>query len=126
MRILILLAAMIAAVPALALPMLHQMQVTSEDGGDFTVQYHAQARLTDYWCAAGLYARRDHGLSDRARIYRQSPPPRGAGQGIRFTLDAAHSAGTTGITTFGGRQDGSMSVAVAVNSFCYDLDLPRF
>ncbi|OYW51945.1 MAG: hypothetical protein B7Z31_13190 [Rhodobacterales bacterium 12-65-15] len=58
------------------------------------------------------------GLPGDTRIYRMSPPPRKAGEGIAFTLDPAKSAGDTGISTFGGAQDGSLSASGAKASQC--------
>lgn len=93
--------------------------------GDFTVKYDSQAAQTDYWCAAGRYVTRNLGLPDNTRIYRVSPPPRKAGKGITFSLDPARSSGQTGVTTFGGPQDGSMSAAFAFD-FCFGFDLEEF
>ena len=104
--------------PALANP--YRLTVTQTGPKDFTVTYKANAKPTDYWCAAGLYAARTLGLGDLARVYRMSPPHQHVGQGVSFTLDPARSVGTTGITTFGGKQDGGMYAGSAVAEFCYD------
>ena len=85
----------------------------------------SQAQLTDYWCAAGRFVSRHLGMPNRTRVYRLSPEPRKIGKGISFTLDASRSSGSTGITTFGGPQDGSMSAGQA-DSFCYGFDFERF
>lgn len=121
----ILLAIAIAA-PAQAFGPEPRLRITSEPNGDFTVHYNSQARLTDYWCAAGNFVTNTMALPDRTRVFRQSPPPREAGQGIRFTLDAARSADDTGISTFGGPQDGSMSAGGAVSQFCYAFEIFDF
>lgn len=123
MRLHILLTAFaLAATPADAFFADLRLRVEQGPGNDFTVQYKSQAELTDYWCAAGLFVTQTLNLPDRTRVYRLSPPPRKQGQGIAFTLDAARSAGETGISTFGGPQDGSMSAGGAVSQFCYVLD----
>lgn len=109
----------LAATPVSALVPEIQLRVETRSDGDFTVRYASQARLTDYWCAAGSFVTRTLRLPDDTRVYRLSPAPRGAGKGIDFTLDAAKSAGETGLSTFGGRQDGSMSAGVAVAQFCH-------
>jgi hypothetical protein len=124
MRPLVLLAALGLATPATAFVPQLQMRVDPGSDSDFTVRYAAPARLTDYWCAAGTYVTRTLRLPDNTRVYRLSPPPRGAGQGIAFTLDASRSAGETGLSTFGGKQDGGMSAGVAVAQFCRIFDDP--
>ncbi|MES2666532.1 MAG: hypothetical protein V4712_10560 [Pseudomonadota bacterium] len=117
--------ALLTATPALAYLSPAGLTVTRTSASDFTVNYSANARLSDYWCAAGLYATQALDLPDSTRVYRLSPPPRGAGQGISFTLDAARSAGVTGITTFGGPQDGSMSAGGGASGLCYSVRMPR-
>lgn len=126
MRTLTLLAALAVATPALAFGIEPRLRITQHGGSDFTVGYDSQARLTDYWCAAGNFVTNTLGMPDRTRVYRLSPLPRKAGQGISFTLDASRSVGDTGITTFGGPQDGSMSAGGAVAQFCYTFEIERF
>jgi len=116
MRTLTLLAALTLASPALA--SLDRLPITQDSATEFTVGYKARAGDNNYWCAAGRYVTEKLGLPDDTRIYRQSPPPRGAGKGISFTLDPAKSAGETGISTFGGVQDGSLSASGAKASQC--------
>ena len=99
-----------------------RLDISPGPGSDFTVEFDVRAKLTDYWCAAGNYVTNTMGLPDKTRVYRLSPPPRKQGQGIVFTLDPARSSGETGITTFGGPQDGSMSAGGAVAQFCYVFD----
>ncbi|MDP5305961.1 hypothetical protein [Paracoccus spongiarum] len=78
----------------------------------------------DYWCAAGDFARSALRLPGQTRIWRASPKPRGAGEGILFTLDAAQKAEGAGLSQFGaGPRDGSISVAMAVGSHC-SLEIP--
>jgi len=126
MRILSLLAVLALASPAMAFGTEPRLRIVRASNGDFAVGYQAQARLTDYWCAAGNFVTNTLGLPDRTRVYRLSPPPRKAGQGITFTLDASRSSGETGISTFGGPQDGSMSAGGAVAQFCYSFEIERF
>lgn len=74
---------------------------------------------TDYWCAAADFARRGLGLPGATRLWRATPKPRPAGKGIVFTLDPANKAEGAGFRNFGaGPQDGSVSIASAVGSFC--------
>lgn len=121
MRTLYILLALAIANPAHAF-LSDRLRVTQQSAEDFTVEYASTARLTDYWCGAGRFVTQTLGLSDRTRVYRLSPPPRKMGQGISFTLDAGRSAGVTGLTTFGGRQDGSMAAGTAVAQYCYSFD----
>ncbi|MGL6210349.1 MAG: hypothetical protein ACRC14_11040, partial [Paracoccaceae bacterium] len=104
MRIALTLAVLAAASPALANGGFRPLPIVADNGTDFTVGFYSQARTTDYWCAAGNYITNIKGMPDRTRVYRLSPSPRRAGQGITFTLDPARSTGETGISTFGGRQ----------------------
>jgi len=118
-----LVAALGLAAPVQAGFTLNPLRITQDSNTEFTVGYNSDARLTDYWCAAGRFVTLQLGLSDRTRVYRLSPPPRKQGQGISFTLDASRSAGTTGLSTLGGPQDGSMSAGGAVASFCFNFDI---
>jgi hypothetical protein len=126
MRILTLLAALAIAGPALAFGFDLRFRVTQNSKADFTVEYKLNASTTDYWCGAGRFVKNTLHLPDRTRVYRLSPPPIKSGKGISFTLDPARSAGTTGITTFGGPQDGSMSAGGAVAAFCHAYDFEKF
>jgi len=122
MRLPTLLLVLAVASPADAVTIGVRQRVSQDPSGDFTVQYDSQAKLTDYWCAAGRFVSQTLGLPDRTRVYRQSPEPRKIGKGITFTLDATRSSGKTGITTFGGPQDGSMSAGGA-ETLCFGFDL---
>ncbi len=126
MRVLPILLAFALGVPAQAFGTEPRLRVTQEPGGDFTVGYNSQADITDYWCAAGNFVTNVMALPDRTRVYRKSPPPRKAGQGISFTLDASRSAGETGLSTFGGLQDGSMSAGGAFAQFCFNYVIEDF
>jgi hypothetical protein len=126
MRTLILVVALFTGSPALSFVTGPELRVTSNGGTDFTVEYRSTARLTDYWCAAGRHVTLALGLPGRTRVFRQSPPPRKIGQGISFTLDPDRSAGVTGLSTYGGPQDGSMSASGAAAQFCFSFDIERF
>lgn len=121
MRALILVAlALSLATPASAYTLDRRLTVTPGQGTDFTVNYRLGASLSDYWCAAGRYARATLGAENRTRVYRMSPPPQRRGESISFTLDPSKSAGETGFTTFGGKQDGGLSANTAVAQNCYN------
>lgn len=122
MRRLALLAVVLSlASPAQAFTYDRRLTVTPENATDFTVNNRIGARLTDYWCAAGRYVLTDLGLPRKTRVYRLSPEPQKRGEGIRFTLDRARSTGKTGLTIFGGEQDGGISAGGASSSYCYDV-----
>lgn len=122
MRIPTLLVAIALATPAAAFDPVFRLRVTQTSATDFTVEYDSQAKTTDYWCAAGNFATNTLRLSDRTRVYRASPDPRQQGKGISFSLDPARSIGQTGLTTFGGPQDGSFSAGGAYAQFCFQYD----
>ena len=119
MRFLALVAVVALAFPADAFVSEVRLRVQQGPGTDFTVLFNSQAKLTDYWCAAGNHVTNTQGYPDRTRVFRMSPPPRVAGEGISFTLDATRSAGDTGLSTFGGVQDGSMAAGSAFAKFCF-------
>lgn len=101
------------AVPARAMLASNGMRVEPVGGVDFEVRFRAGESVQDYWCAAGDFAQRRLGARAVDRIFRVSPPPRRQGQGIVFSLSPDRSAGRTGMASFGGRDDGSLSVASA-------------
>ena len=113
------------ATPAAAFDAVNGFSVSSTGPQDFAVDYKGILNETAYWCAAGDFVIRDLGLSRKTRIYRASPPPRRAGQGIVFTLDPAAAAAESGLSTFGKDADGSVSAGHARGSFCSIFeDLP--
>ena len=76
--------------------------------------------------AAGDFAERAMGLPGKTRMWRATPQPRRAGLGIVFTLDPAKQAEGAGISDFGaGPDDGSVSVSMAIASYC-GLPFPFF
>lgn len=86
---------------------------------EITVIHEARRDDADYWCAAGDFVQRVMGLPGRTPIWRASPKPRGAGQGIVFTLDPANQAPGAGISQFGiGPRDGSVSAAMTTGNYC--------
>ena len=113
------------AAPAQAFDLPYRMQVTALGGPDFRVEFAHRAEDTDYWCAAGTYVRQRLGMSSKTRIFRLSPEPRKRNQGISFTLDKARSTGSTGITIYGGLQDGGISAGSA-SQYCFDFEVDRF
>jgi hypothetical protein len=116
---------LLLATPAHALDNPYRLRVTPLGGPDFRVEFASGAEVTDYWCAAGAHVRQRLGLPGKTRIYRLSPPPRKRGQGISFTLDQARSSGSSGISTFGGVQDGGLSAGSAFQ-YCFDFRKRRF
>ncbi len=123
--IIVLALALSIAAPAAAFNLTNRLKVEPLGGSDFAVGFTPRAADTDYWCAAGVHVTRRLGKDNRTRIFRLSPEPRKRGQGISFTLDKARSTGSTGITTFGGLQDGGMSAGSAYN-YCFDFEIDQF
>jgi hypothetical protein len=108
----------ILATPASAFRATNGLTVESTGSQEFTVNYRANRHVTDYWCAAGDFVIRELGLSRKTRLYRASPKPVGAGEGISFTLDPGSAAEGAGLSTFSPGSDGSVSVGHASGSFC--------
>jgi hypothetical protein len=116
--------ALALATPAAAFDLPYRIAVAPLGGSDFRTAFVPRAEETDYWCAAGAYVKERLGMSGQTRIYRLSPPPRKRGQGIDFTLDRARSAGKSGLSTFGGAQDGGVSASHAFQ-LCFDFEYDR-
>ncbi len=108
----------LAASPAAAFEAVNSFTVTQTGPQEITVEYQLVQNETAYWCAAGDFAIRELGLPRKTRLYRASPPPRRAGQGITFTLDPAAAASESGLSTFSKGSDGSVSLGHARGSFC--------
>ncbi len=109
--------------PAQAAAFTAQNGMTAVQTGpaEITVIHEVRRGDTDYWCAAGDFAQHALGLPGNTRIWRASPKPRGAGDGIVFTLDPAKAAPGAGLSQFGsGPRNGSIPVSMAVGSFCRD------
>ncbi len=79
--------------------------------GSFEVPWRGRSGPRGFWCVAGEYARYDLGLPGRTRLYRTSPVPRRAGEGVRFNV-SPHGAQPTGLALIGGAR--SISVAHAL------------
>lgn len=117
MRLVIL--AMLLPVPAAAFTAQNGMTAVQTGPSGIAVIHEAKRADTDYWCAAGDFAQRALGLPGGTRLWRASPKPRRAGEGIVFTLDRGQAADDAGLSHFGsGPRDGSIPVSMAVGSFC--------
>lgn len=100
------------------------MRAAQVGPAEIAVAHEVRRDDTEYWCAAGDFARRVLGQPGATRIWRATPKPRRAGEGIVFTLDPAKKAEGAGLSQFGsGPRDGSISVGMAVGSFCR-IDFP--
>ena len=77
----------------------------------FEVPWRGSSGPRDFWCVAGEYARYDLNLPGRTRLYRTSPLPRRAGDGVRFST-SPEGAQLTGLALIGGGN--SISVAHAL------------
>lgn len=118
MRLLIL-ALLLLPAPAAAFTARNGMTAVQSGPTEIAVIHEVRRGDTDYWCAAGDFAQRVMGVPGNTRIWRASPKPRGAGDGIVFTLDPAKAAEGAGLSQFGsGPRDGSIPVSMAVGSFC--------
>lgn len=105
--------------PAAAFTAQNGMTAARTGPAEIAVIHDAKRADTDYWCAAGDFAQRAMGLPGPTPLWRASPKPRVAGQGILFTLDPAQAAPGAGLSQFGaGPRDGSISLAMATGSFC--------
>lgn len=117
MRLVIL--AMLLPVPAAAFTAQNGMTAVQTGPSGIAVIHEVKRADTDYWCAAGDFAQRALGLPGGTRLWRASPKPRRAGEGIVFTLDPGQAADDAGLSHFGsGPRDGSIPVSMAVGSFC--------
>ncbi len=118
MRAIALIAALLP-MPATAFLAQNGMTATQISQTEIAVDYHPRRDDVDYWCAAGDLLQRGLGAPGQTRLWRASPKPRGAGQGVVFTLDPAQQADGAGLSDYGtGPRDGSVSVAMAVGSYC--------
>lgn len=121
---LFLLALLLTPLPAGAFTARNGMVATQVGPTEIAVAHEVRRGDTDYWCAAGDFAQRVLQKPGKTRIWRASPKPRKAGEGIVFTLDPARKAEDAGPSGFGaGARDGSISAGMAVGSYCR-LTLP--
>lgn len=85
------------------------MRAAQVGPAEIAVAHEVRRDDTEYWCAAGDFARRVLGQPGKTRIWRATPKPRLAGEGIVFTLDPAKKAEGAGLSQFGsGPRDGSI------------------
>jgi hypothetical protein len=111
--------ALLLPLPAAAFTAQNGMTAVQTAPSEITVIHEVRREDTDYWCAAGDLVQREMGLPGKTRLWRASPKPRGAGDGIVFTLDPAKAAPGGGLSQFGsGPRDGSIPVGMAVGAFC--------
>lgn len=105
--------------PAAAFTARNGMEAAQVGPTEILVDFRSGRADTDYWCAAGDFAHRAMGLPVVTRLWRASPKPRGAGEGIVFTLDAERQSEGAGLSQFGaGDRDGAMSLGAAVAGHC--------
>ncbi|SEN76010.1 hypothetical protein SAMN04488103_107152 [Gemmobacter aquatilis] len=109
------LAASLAA-PALAFTASNGLPVKDEGNGTFYVGYHGESGATAFWCAAAQYGTQALGLRLTDHIWRVSPPPRRAGEGIRFSVRPEGAAQSSGLLHFGG-EAADLSISHALE-FC--------
>lgn len=98
----LLLAAGLAATPALAFQSQNDFTVRQLDNTRFEVLPRGGLSPTDAWCAAGDFVIRALGLPRNTPIWRISEPPRPSGQSMVFSLSAEGAASSSGLATFGG------------------------
>ncbi|WP_347140606.1 hypothetical protein [Paracoccus sp. SSK6] len=116
---LIFLVPLLLPLPAAAWTAQNGMTAVQTGPSEITVIHDVRRGDTDYWCAAGDFAQRALGLPGKTRLWRASPKPRRAGDGIVFTLDERNAAKGAGLSQFGsGPRDGSLPLAMAVGSYC--------
>jgi hypothetical protein len=92
------------------------LHVQPTGDASFAVPYAGLSAPTDFWCAAGDYALHVLGQRGDTLIYRTSVLPRRSGEGMAFSLDAAASAGKSGLVLLG--SDGAGVTAGLAVSFC--------
>lgn len=110
------LAASIAlALPAQAFFAQNGLTVRPLSGDQFEVRYRGLSGAPHFWCSAGDYVIQKLGLPAATRIYRVSPPPRRAGEGVIFSL-SPEGATSTGLVTLYGRRD-SLN-AISARHYC--------
>ncbi|SPH18680.1 hypothetical protein DEA8626_02222 [Defluviimonas aquaemixtae] len=106
----------LSAGPATAFIAQNGLVVEPEGGTAFHIPWRGKSSPADFWCAAGDYAVRVLHVRPGTTIYRASEPPRRSGEGIRFTLDPARAASSTGLVVYG-TQGAGIAVGHA-QAFC--------
>lgn len=105
--------------PAAAFMARNGMTAVQVSPTEIEVLHEVRRDDTDYWCAAGDFVQRVLEQPGKTRIWRATPKPREAGNGIVFTLDPTRKAEGAGLSQFGsGPRDGSLSAGMAVANFC--------
>jgi hypothetical protein len=98
-------------------PASNRLKVQPETARTFEVVYRNGYGEPDYWCAAAQYVTVALGQPRSTIIYRTSEPPRRSGAGIRYSLDAAGAASSTGLSSFGASgTPGGISAGTALGS----------
>ncbi|MDN5569454.1 MAG: hypothetical protein L0G27_12035 [Paracoccus sp. (in: a-proteobacteria)] len=110
---------MVLPLPAGAFTAQNGMVAHQNGPSEIMVDYENGRLATEYWCAAGDLVQQQMQMPVDTQIWRASPKPRGAGEGIVFTLDKANMAKGAGLSQFGsGARDEAMSAGQAVGSHC--------
>ncbi|MCA0271556.1 MAG: hypothetical protein LCH69_05745 [Proteobacteria bacterium] len=108
--------------PASAFRAVNGYQVEQTGPQQFQVVYNSSRHETAYLCAAGDFVSRGLGMPSKTRIFRESPAPRKAGQGITFTLDEAKKVPMELFSSFGTKKgDGGISAGTAKSNYCLDM-----
>ncbi|MCB2093529.1 MAG: hypothetical protein KDE11_03910 [Rhodobacteraceae bacterium] len=108
--------ALLVTAPAHAFIAQNGLVVAPGGTGGFAVAYRGPSGASDFWCAAGDYAIRGLHLAPGRIIYRATDTPRRSGAPMRFSLDPASAAASTGIAQLGA-DDAGLSAGMA-QSFC--------
>ena len=105
-------AACLAALPAQAFVASNGLLVQRVNETDFFVPVRGRPGATSFWCAAGDFVIRELGQPATTPLYRVSPPPRRAGEGVSFSLSPEGATDRTGLLLLGDR-DASLSAGHA-------------
>lgn len=106
-------AALMAASPAAAWLSREGYRVEDRGNGRFEVLASAGQSASESWCAAGAYVTRFLAENPTARIWRVSPPPRRAGEGVTFALSPEGAAASTGLMAVWGAEGAALSAGFA-------------
>ena len=115
-------AAGLGAMPVQAFVASNGLLVQRVNETDFFVPFRGRTGATSFWCAAGDFVVRSLNLPGGTRVFRLSPPPRRAGDGILFSL-SAEGAQDRGVQVWGSR-DAGMSASLA-QTYCAN-EVPLF
>jgi hypothetical protein len=105
---------LLAASPASAFIADNDQRVLPQGDGTILVPWNGSSAATDFWCAAGDYAKRELRAQGGDTIWRLTPVPRPQGQGIAFSFTAPASPMER---SFLAGETGQMSVSMA-ESYC--------